>query len=437
MRETIRLHGHEVSFLREGSGPALVLVHGVTSGSATWERAISLLARDHTVIAPDLLGHGESAKPRGDYSLGAFAAGVRDLLAALDIETATVVGHSLGGGVAMQLAYQFPERVERLVLVSSGGLGREVSFVLRAASLPGSELVLPLVTARWIAAAGGFVGGVLDRIGLELGADLEGMSRGYASLSDAARAARVRADACARSSTPGASASAPRDRLYLAAGMPTLIVWGARDRIIPVRHGAAAHDAMPGSRLEILERGGHFPHNDDAAVVLRRPVGVHRRDRAARRTSRTACASCCWRGRRETRAGGARPRCWRSRRRPPRRRRCRSATTGAGSPTRQGRVVNLHGINMVYKRPPYAPDAAGFGDDDAAFLASRGLQRRPRRGDLQGGRARARRLRRRLPRPHPRDGRHARGARDRRRSWTSTRTCTTSASRARAGPTGR
>jgi pimeloyl-ACP methyl ester carboxylesterase len=261
MRETIRLHGHEVSFLREGSGPALVLVHGVTSGSATWERAISLLARNHTVVAPDLLGHGESAKPRGDYSLGAFAAGVRDLLAALDIETATVVGHSLGGGVAMQLAYQFPERVERLVLVSSGGLGREVSFVLRAASLPGSELVLPLVTARWIAAAGGFVGGVLDRIGLELGADLEGMSRGYASLSEP-RARRAFVQTVRAVIDPWGQRVSARDRLYLAAGMPTLIFWGARDRIIPVSHGAAAHDAMPGSRLEILERGGHFPHND-------------------------------------------------------------------------------------------------------------------------------------------------------------------------------
>ncbi len=262
MRETIRLHGHEVSFLREGEGPVILLIHGVTSGSATWERAISLLARNHTVIAPDLLGHGESAKPRGDYSLGAFAAGLRDLLAALDIDRATVVGHSLGGGVAMQLAYQFPERIERLVLVSSGGLGREVSFILRAASLPGSELVIPLITARWLAAAGGFVGGVLDRLGLELGADLEGMSRGYASLTEP-RARRAFVHTVRAVIDPWGQRVSARDRLYLAAGMPTLIVWGARDRIIPVRHGVAAHEAMPGSRIEILERGGHFPHNDD------------------------------------------------------------------------------------------------------------------------------------------------------------------------------
>jgi pimeloyl-ACP methyl ester carboxylesterase len=261
VRETIRLHGHEVSFLREGSGPVILLIHGVTSGSATWERAISLLARDHTVIAPDLLGHGESAKPRGDYSLGGFAAGLRDLLSALDIERATVVGHSLGGGIAMQLAYQFPERVDRLVLVASGGLGREVSFILRAASLPGSELLLPLIAPRWMAAAGRVVGGVLGRLGLELGADLEGMSRGYASLTDP-QARRAFVHTVRGVIDPWGQRVSARDRLYLTQAMPTLLVWGARDRIIPVHHALAAREAMPGSRLEILENGGHFPHND-------------------------------------------------------------------------------------------------------------------------------------------------------------------------------
>ncbi len=260
--ETIRLHGHEVAYRREGSGPVILLIHGITSGSATWERALRRLARGHTVIAPDLLGHGESAKPRGDYSLGAFAAGLRDLLLALDLERATVVGHSLGGGVAMQLAYQFPERVERLVLVSSGGLGKEVNLVLRAASLPGSEIVLPLITASWVAAAGRVVGGTLRRLGLQLGADLEGLSQGYASLSDP-RARRAFVHTVRAVIDPSGQRVSAHDRLYLSAGMPSLICWGARDRIIPVRHGEQAHAAMPGSRLEILADGGHFPHNDD------------------------------------------------------------------------------------------------------------------------------------------------------------------------------
>src|SRR5262245_52674081 len=126
--QTLSLHGHEVSFRRAGSGPSILLIHGMAGSSRTWRDAMPLLARDFDVIAPDLLGHGESAKPLGDYSLGAFASGLRDLLALLDVEHVTVVGQSLGGGVAMQLAYQHPELCERLVLVGSGGLGKEVSL---------------------------------------------------------------------------------------------------------------------------------------------------------------------------------------------------------------------------------------------------------------------------------------------------------------------
>ena len=153
LRETV-LHGHRVAYRCAGSGPPVVLVHGITSTSATWERVMPYLAERYTVIAPDLLGHGESAKPRGDYSLGAYASGVRDLLVSLGHERATFVGHSLGGGVTMQLAYQFPERCERLVLVDSGGLGREVNLLLRSATLPGSEVVLPLLASAGLLDAG-------------------------------------------------------------------------------------------------------------------------------------------------------------------------------------------------------------------------------------------------------------------------------------------
>src|SRR3954469_25807891 len=130
----IELHGHHVAYRSAGSGPVVVLVHGITSTSATWARVMAALAKHYTVLAPDLMGHGGYAKPRGDYSLGAHASGVRDRLIALGHERATFVGHSLGGGVAMQLAYQFPERCERLVLIDSGGLGSEVNLLLRSAT---------------------------------------------------------------------------------------------------------------------------------------------------------------------------------------------------------------------------------------------------------------------------------------------------------------
>ena len=176
------LHGHSVAYRQAGSGPVVVLVHGITSSSATWERVIGDLARRFTVIAPDLAGHGESDKPKGDYSLGAHASTVRDLLLALGHERASFVGHSLGGGIVLQLSYQFPERCERLVLVDSGGLGREVSLLLRAATLPGSELVLPFLAATRLLDAGARVGDLLGRLGLHVPTDLEEIARGHSTL---------------------------------------------------------------------------------------------------------------------------------------------------------------------------------------------------------------------------------------------------------------
>src|SRR5688572_15264882 len=178
----IELHGHRVCFRLEGEGPVIVLIHGITGRSEQWEPAIEHLAAEHTVLAPDLLGHGESAKPRGDYSLGAYASGVRDVMVALGYDRATVVGHSLGGGIAMQFAYQFPERCERLALVSSGGLGWEVHLLLRAAALPGADFVLPLLTSPHVVGAGRHLGGLLRRVRLAPGGDVEVIAQGFASL---------------------------------------------------------------------------------------------------------------------------------------------------------------------------------------------------------------------------------------------------------------
>jgi pimeloyl-ACP methyl ester carboxylesterase len=240
-----------------GEGPAVVLVHGLAGSSTTWHGVGPALAERFTVVAPDLMGHGESAKPRGDYSLGAYASGIRDLLVALEIDRATFVGHSLGGGVAMQLAYQFPERCERLVLVASGGLGRGVSPFLRAVSLPGSEYVLGVALAPWLHARLDTAGSVVRRLGWRPDDTLAEVWRSYRTLtSAAARAAFVHTVRSVIDVT-GQRVSA-MDRIYLAAAMPTLIVWGDRDRVIPVSHAHDAHAAIPGSRLEILEGSGHF-----------------------------------------------------------------------------------------------------------------------------------------------------------------------------------
>jgi pimeloyl-ACP methyl ester carboxylesterase len=260
--EEITLHGHRVSYRRDGWGPVVLLIHGITGSSKTWEDVIPLLSERHTVLAPDLLGHGDSAKPRGDYSLGAYASGIRDLMQAVGHERATVVGHSLGGGVAMQMAYQFPEIVERLVLVSSGGLGREVNLFLRAATLPGSEWVLPLLASNGVLSAGGSIGGLLRSLGMRAGPDLQEMWRGFASLQDAeARQAFIHT--LRGIVDPGGQRVSARDRLYLAQEVPTLLMWGERDPIIPVEHAYAASDEIPASRLEVLPGAGHFPYRDD------------------------------------------------------------------------------------------------------------------------------------------------------------------------------
>ena len=256
------LYGHRVSYRRAGAGPALLLLHGITDSSATWEGVAATLSEHFTLIAPDLLGHGESATPPGDYSLGAHASGVRDILTALGIDRATVVGHSLGGGIAMQFAYQFPERCQRLVLVSSGGLGREVHLLLRAAALPGADYVLPALTSNGLLGVGRGVGGLLKRLRLAPGEDLQVLAQGFASL-DNAGSRQAFLHTVRAVIEPGGQRVSARDRLSLAGLLPSLIVWGERDSIIPVEHGAEAHEAMPGSRFEVFPGAGHMPHDAD------------------------------------------------------------------------------------------------------------------------------------------------------------------------------
>jgi pimeloyl-ACP methyl ester carboxylesterase len=255
------LHGHQVGYRLDGDGDeTILLIHGMAGSSRTWRDVTPALAQRYRVLAPDLMGHGESAKPMGDYSLGAHASGLRDLLVRLGIERATIVGQSLGGGVALQLAYQHPELCERLVLVSSGGLGREVSPLLRLLSLPGAEFVLPLVAPGVVRDQGRKINSWLRDQGIRSSWMAE-MWRAYASLADAEnRQAFVRT---LRSVVDlGGQVVSANDRLYLAAAVPTLIIWGDHDDIIPVAHAYDAHQAIPGSRLEIFEGVRHFPQSE-------------------------------------------------------------------------------------------------------------------------------------------------------------------------------
>jgi pimeloyl-ACP methyl ester carboxylesterase len=258
----IELHGRRVIYRVAGSGPPVVLIHGMLNSSSHW-RAVALdLASDHTVIAPDLIGHGDSAAPRGDYSLGAHASSIRDLLAAIGIDRASIVGHSLGGGVAMQFFYQFPQRTERLVLISSGGLGHEVSPMLRTAALPGVSTLLSLTIHQGLTGALRNTGRRLSQREVRLGVYMQALARALRPLENGEARQAFLQTLRAVIDVHGQRVSAT-DRLYLLERMPTMIVWGERDNTIPLQHGREAHEAIPHSYFKTLEKAAHFPHLED------------------------------------------------------------------------------------------------------------------------------------------------------------------------------
>ena len=262
------LHGHTMIYRTCGSGPPVVLIHGMVNSSRHWEQVALGLADRYTVISPDLLGHGDTAAVRGDYSLGAHAASIRDLLTSIGVERASIVGHSLGGGIAMIFFYQFPQRTERLALISSGGLGPDVSPLLRAAALPGAE------AAVWVAAHPRVVGAIhsagagLKERGWRKGVYLEAIARALGPLGEPGSRKAFLKTLRAVIDVRGQAVSA-RDRLHLVADFPVLIAWGERDRTIPIEHGRWAHAAIPGSRFKTLPRAAHFPHIEDPAGVTR------------------------------------------------------------------------------------------------------------------------------------------------------------------------
>jgi pimeloyl-ACP methyl ester carboxylesterase len=258
----IELHGRRVIYRVAGSGPPIVLIHGMLNSSSHWRSVALSLASEYTVVAPDLIGHGDSAAPRGDYSLGAHAASIRDLLAAIGIDRATLVGHSLGGGVAMQFFYQFPQRVERLVLISSGGLGREVKPALRSAALPGVSALLSLTIRPRLLDALAQGGARLRKRGVRSGVYLQAAARALGPLQNADAQQAFLHTLRAVIDVHGQRVSAT-DRLYLLESLPTMIVWGERDNTIPLAHGRSAHEAIPHSRFRTLADAAHFPHLDD------------------------------------------------------------------------------------------------------------------------------------------------------------------------------
>ena len=257
----LTIHGHKRAFVKAGSGPALLLLHGLGCDHTTWLSVIATLSRRYTVIAPDLLGHGRSDKPRADYSVGGYANGMRDLLTVLGIDKVTVVGHSFGGGVAMQFAYQFPERTERLVLVAPGGIGREVTAIIRAITLPGFQAAMGLATKPGLLQAGKLALRGLSRTGVPHVRDLDEVADIVQHLSDPKARAAITHVVRAVVDWRGQVVTMA-DRAYLTHAMPMCVVWGSDDSVIPVSHARLVREIAPDAMVEVIPNAGHFPHKD-------------------------------------------------------------------------------------------------------------------------------------------------------------------------------
>lgn len=268
----LTIHGHKRAFAlggRElGTAPVLLLLHGLACDRHTWDPVWDALAEGYTLLAPDLLGHGESDKPRGDYSLGGYANGMRDLCTVLGIDRVTVVGHSFGGGVAMQFGYQFPERTERLALVDPGGLGAEVSPLIRVLSLPGHDMALRLMTLPGVRQVNtGVLRALHEFVRTPETRDLAEVADIIESFKDPGKRHAVHQLVAGVIDWRGQIVTM-RDRAYLTEAVPMCIVWGAEDRVIPSGHAARAAEFAPRARIVVMDDAGHFPHRDHPAEFV-------------------------------------------------------------------------------------------------------------------------------------------------------------------------
>jgi pimeloyl-ACP methyl ester carboxylesterase len=265
-RRSVIVDGNRISYVEAGAtdAPPVLLVHGLLSDSGTWADDFAPLAAcGLRPIAIDLLGHGQSDAPRGLYLLDDFALLLDHFMAAIGLSSATLCGHSLGGAIAVHFGYHYPDRVERLVLVSAGGLGREVSPALRMLALPGAETLTSAVLGRPTVQRvlrSPFV----HRLFRLTPARLVNLRRIGRTL--------FRADLRAAFFRSLRGVIGPRGQLgsfiemeYLAAQLPTLVVWSERDVIIPVTHAHRTHEHLPGSTLVVFPGGGHEPHRRNAA----------------------------------------------------------------------------------------------------------------------------------------------------------------------------
>ncbi len=261
----IKIGNIKARYLTAGeSGPPLVLVHGLGASAEIWNDNIQPLARTHRVYVPDLIGFGQTDKPDINYSPFDFLVFLHDFISALSLEKTSLAGLSLGGGIVLLYTLEYQGKVDKLVLVDSAGLGREIALPLRLGSIS--------FLSRWFKMSKPMMGSFMKRLVYDPDVITDGLVDLYYDLlrqPDAMRTvSRVLSSVANLAGAKKDVLVYIRDRLP-AITSPTLIVWGREDRVIPLKHGIYGHEQIRGSRLHVFEQCGHIPNLEKPAEFNR------------------------------------------------------------------------------------------------------------------------------------------------------------------------
>jgi pimeloyl-ACP methyl ester carboxylesterase len=241
--KTTKIDGREVLYYTAGQGEPLVVIHGGGGDARTWLANMEVLAEKYTVFAPDLPGYGGSAPLEGAYYIPELTRFVKKFAECLGLEKFYLMGHSLGGGVALNFAISYPGKVRKLVLVSSLCLGSEIALWLRVLSLPGLIKALGSVFSAFMA-------------GIKWIARQLNPARYIMALSPSAMTVGGRISTF-HQQTLSLEKRLPEVK------MPTLVVWGSRDPVVPVMQAYRAALAIPNCMVKVFEKRGHNVHRDE------------------------------------------------------------------------------------------------------------------------------------------------------------------------------
>ncbi|MBI2847463.1 MAG: alpha/beta fold hydrolase [Chloroflexi bacterium] len=254
----INILGLKTRFLVGGKGKPVVLIHGLGTSSLSWRENLTSIGKEYRFYALDLPGHGDSEALNGQYTLSFVARFLLDFFDSQGLGKVALAGSSMGGLLALNFALSFPERVEKLVLVDSAGLGRELAFFLRFLSIPMVGEIFDTRSKRQLRA-------LLRRILY----DHRFITEELVNELYVSRNSPAKKKAMLRTLRAGVNLWGQRREIILVHRLPelrvpTLIVWGANDCLIPVSHGMEARRLIRDSKLVVFDQCGHWPQMEKA-----------------------------------------------------------------------------------------------------------------------------------------------------------------------------